>query len=125
MPHIPRSLDQCPYHEYKIHANCKWNNCAATYQFGHLAQNVLLGVFQIVRALDGVDVGDVGDIGDAFGAIVNAFDLCDIGDIIDDDCLVRRFDNLLHKVRVRALVYDFPCVRAGIVYLIDGGKQQQ
>lgn len=88
-----------------------------TYQCGHFSQNILLGVFQIVRAFDRIDISNVGDIRDTFGAIVDTFNLRDIGDIIDDDCLMWCLDNLLHEIRVRAFVNDFPCICASIVDL--------
>lgn len=64
-----------------------------------------------------IDIGDIGDIGRSFSAIVDAFDFCDVGDIINDDGFAWSFNDFLHKIRMRTLVNYFPCICASVKYL--------
>lgn len=64
-----------------------------------------------------IDVSDVGYVGRSFGAIVDAFNLRYVGDVIDDDGFAWRFNNFLHEIRVRAFVNYLPCICTGVKYL--------
>lgn len=47
-----------------------------------------------------IDISDIRYIGRSFGAIVDAFNFCYVGDVIDDDGFAWCFDNFLHKIRM-------------------------
>lgn len=69
------------------------------------------GIFHVI------DVSDIGDVGRSFGAIVDAFDFRDVGNVIDEDRFAWCFNNFLHKIRMRAFINYFPCICTSVKYL--------
>lgn len=72
-----------------------------------------------------INIGDIGYVGGSFGAIVDAFDFCDVGDVIDDDGFAWRFNNFLHEIGVRAFVNYFPCICTCVKYLNRSAKREK
>lgn len=72
---------------------------------------------KVDSAFHSIYIGDIGDIRRSFGAIIDAFDFCYVGDVIYDDSFPWCFNDFLYKICVRTLVDYFPCICASVKYL--------